>query len=348
MSYISSQSITASMRTSLLQLQKQLNKAETEVSTGHRQDIGIELGAETGQVLSLSQTYDHLQALSTSNNVTSTRLNATDSVLGNIQSLVSKFSSALVQAQGDTSVATTLKQTAQEDLSALVASLNTSIGGQFIFAGINSSARPVTDYQSTPPSPAKQAFDTAFQARFGFSASSSQAATISAADMQTFLDTDLAGQFSDPGWGTLWSQASSTPLSAQVAPDLHVTTSVSANETAFRQLAQALTMVSEFGGTNLGAGASQAVITSATRLVNQALNGLTALQSGVGVTQASITQANDTLSAQMATLNTSLNSMEGVDSYTLSSTISSLQTQIEASYQLTSQLQKLSLVSYLR
>ena len=51
--------------------------------------------------------------------------------------------------------------------------------------------------------------------------------------------------------------------------------------------------------------------------------------------------------AAQITLLSSRASDDKVDSYSLSTQLSSLQTQIEASYQMTSKLQQLSLVNYL-
>ena len=54
------------------------------------------------------------------------------------------------------------------------------------------------------------------------------------------------------------------------------------------------------------------------------------------------------MATQISFLSTQANALVAVDPSTLSTQISGLQTQIQASYEITSQLQQLSLVSYLK
>ena len=45
---------------------------------------------------------------------------------------------------------------------------NASVGGVYVFGGINSGAAPIAPYAQTPASAAQTAVDAAFQATFGF------------------------------------------------------------------------------------------------------------------------------------------------------------------------------------
>ena len=107
-------------------------------------------------------------------------------------------------------------------------------------------------------------------------------------------------------------------------------------------------MVSEFTSSNFSAPAVQAVITTAQGLVNSAITDLTNVNVGVGIAQSSITDANSRMSTQMSLLSSSSDSMIGVDAATLTTRLSTLQTQITASYELTAKLQDLSLTNYLK
>jgi flagellar hook-associated protein 3 FlgL len=57
--------------------------------------------------------------------------------------------------------------------------------------------------------------------------------------------------------------------------------------------------------------------------------------------------ASDQMSLQMNLLSTQVGGLESVNTYEVATRITDLQTQIETSYSLTSQLQQLSLVKYL-
>ena len=77
MTYISSQSLTAPMRTSILQAQSALAQAQTEISSGAPADLGLTLGASTGHVLSLRSDIDALGTYTQTNALATTRLSAT-------------------------------------------------------------------------------------------------------------------------------------------------------------------------------------------------------------------------------------------------------------------------------
>jgi flagellar hook-associated protein 3 FlgL len=132
-----------------------------------------------------------------------------------------------------------------------------------------------------------------------------------------------------------------------VSPGQTLTTSVSANASGFQQIAQAYTMLSEFTGSTISSEAQAAVVSTASTLVSTGIDALNNVQTGVGVAQAAVTSANTQITSQVNVLQTSVGDLTNVDTYALSSQVTTLQTQLEASYQLTSRLQSLSLVNYL-
>ena len=223
----------------------------------------------------------------------------------------------------------------------------TTVAGQAIFGGLNTDGVPVTTYSASPASANKQAVDAAFSAAFGTAQTSAAAGAITPADMTSFLSGSFAGLFDASSFGATWSAASDQTQSTQISSSQTISTSVSANNAAFRGLAQAYTMVSELTGTNVSAATQQAVVQSAIGVMNTAIAGLTTTQASVGIAQNAITDANTRLSAQTTLLANDNTDLTSVDVYALNTKISALQTQIEASYKLTSTLQQLSLVNYL-
>src|ERR1700722_7410421 len=139
----------------------------------------------------------------------------------------------------------------QSELQTLISGANTTSSDQYVFCGINSAAAPMAAYYSTPASAAKTAVSQAFQTAFGVLPSDPAAANISASDMQSFLSGPFAALFQAALWSTDWSSASSDNTSATIAPGQTVTTSTNANQPGFQQLAQAYTVLSEFGGSAL-------------------------------------------------------------------------------------------------
>ena len=336
----------ASMRQSILSSQASLATAQTELASGTDADIGLTLGGQSGQLLSMTQQQSRLQAYADGNTTTSTRLSSTATALTSLQSAATSFLSTLEAASSSGGSTATLQQAAAANLASLTSTLNTTVAGQALFGGINTATPPMTTYTDTPPSASKQAVDDAFSATFGTSQASVGASTITADQMTSFLNGSFAGLFSSSSYGSTWSSASDAGQTSQISPSQTITSSVSANDAAFRGLAQAYTMVNELTGSTISASAQQAVIQSAMATVSTALTGLTAVQAGVGIAQSAITSANARITAQTNVLSSQSDGLTSVDAYTLNTKITGLQTQIEASYELTNSLQKLSLVNY--
>jgi flagellar hook-associated protein 3 FlgL len=334
---------------SILTAQTNLAQAEQEVSTGTYADVGLALGAQASQDVSLRGQQSLLQTISTTNNVASTNLSLTQNVLSGLQTTAQNFLQSLLDASGGSgndSGAASLQQTAQSALTSLISGLNTNVNGNYLFAGTNSSVQPITEYYGTN-APNQQAVNTAFSTAFGFSQSSADVSSITASQMQSFLSNGFASQFQGSNWTSNWSSASDTTTTSEISPSQTTSTSVSANETAFQDLAHAYTMVAEAGTQNLSSAAFQTVVSNAQSLANAGISALTNIQSGVGLVQSDITNANSQMSVQMNVLSTQIGNLEDVNTYEASTQVTDLQTQIETAYELTSQLSQLSLVKYL-
>lgn len=345
MTYISSTSLLSPMRQAVLQAQAGLAQAQTEITTGVHADLGVALGARTGTSVSLKNQADALDGYQTSNAVVATRLDTTATKLTAMVSAAQSMSQSLIAASSAGASTVGLQAGAASNLQSLLSGLNTAVDGEYMFGGINSGVQPMTDYAAG--SDAKAAVDAAFEQAFGVSQGDAGASSISGVDMKRFLDGSFDGLFGDANWSTDWSKASDTAQTTTVAPGQTAATSVSANATAFRQIAEAYTMVREFTGPTMSADAKAAVIAKATTLVNSGLAALNAVQSGVGAAQNAVSTANAALSAQATLLKGQASNLDSVDTYALAARVSTLQTQLQASYQLTAQLQKLSLVNYL-
>lgn len=346
MTSISTAALAAAPRLTVMQAQAALSRAQVELSSGTLADIGLGLGGKTGSYVSLSGQQSRLQAIKDSNATTTATLTAANTALDTLRTTATSFLASLTQSGSPGGSLATLVQTASANLDGLTSALNTTVDGNAIFGGINSATPPMTPYTAT--SAAKAQVDASFQNAFNTSQSSSDTAAITGSAMRSYLGGDFSSLFSSANYDTVWSTASDTVPTAQISASQTVQTSVSANGDAFRQLAQAYTMIQEFGGSSLGDDAKQAVIASATQLVSSALSGLTDAQAGIGLSQSAVSDADDRMGTQIDYLSSQAQAMVAVDPSALSTQISGLQTQIQASYEITSQLQQLSLVNYLK
>lgn len=344
---VSSSYLANALTQPIQQAQSALATAVAEMASGQYADLGLQLGAQSGQELSTRNMIGSLQGYSTDNAVVSSRLQSASTAL---EAMRTGAQSALQNISAWTSSGAsgaTLRTQGQANLQGLIAGANASSGDQYVFGGINSGVPPVSDYYATPTSAAKTAVDSAFQTQFGFAPSDPQAANITSAQMQTFLAGPFAALFQGSQWTSNWSSASSVNVTDAIAPGQSVTNPVNANDGAFQQLAQAYTMMGAFGGTQLSQSAQGVVASAASQLITQGQSGMTQAEASVGDAQQGVTDANASLASQTTLLQTQLGSFDNINANAVATQVSALQTQIQVSYAMTARLQTLTLAQYL-
>lgn len=345
--YTSTKSINDGNRFNILRLQDRLRVAQQEVASGRLADVGETLGGRTAETVSLRQQFSRLTTLIETNSLAETRLDSAQSALNDIRTVGEDFVNAVITAktaQGGPGVA---QQTAQSSLVSLIQGLNTSVAGEYLFAGINTSEKPVADYYSDPASAASLAVEAAFVGAFGTTQSDPSNDNITPAAMETFLDTTFAGLFDPPGWTADWSTASDQNIVSRISQSGEVTTSANANESPFRKLAQAYTMVADLGVETLNDGTFDLIADKAVTLASEALQELTAVQSRLGSAADETAAAKDRMRAQRDVLTTQINNLENVDPFEASTRVTTLLTQLETAYALTARVQRLTILNYL-
>jgi flagellar hook-associated protein 3 FlgL len=344
-SFISTQSLSNTLRSTVMKGQVSLSKATTEATTGRYADVGEKLGPLTGRDFSLRSDYDRVSNLIDTNAILTGRLDATQQAMTNLTGDANTFMQQLLASRDTSGGAAVVTPSGQTNMASLVDTMNTTLNGQYLFAGINTAVAPMTNYAG---SPAQTAIDTAFQTFFGFPQSNTTAvAGITAAQMQTFITTALDPQFQNPAWTTNWSTASSQNTTSRISTTQTVATSENANAQGFRDLAEAYTMVLSLGGSALGQAAFQTVVDNAVGKLGSAVYNLSLSGGQLGTSQQQIKDASERMAIQKDLYNGEITKLEAVDPTEASVRVNSLQSQIEMSLSLTSQLHKLNLVDYL-
>lgn len=346
--FVSTAAMAGVQRQAILKAQSELATTQKEISTGRLADVGLALGSRTAQAVSLRGENARLTTMVTTNQMAGSRLETSQLTLGNIRDTADAFLGALVSVGKGTTGAQTLQQAAASGLEGLIGALNASAGGQYLFGGINADQKPLADYFATPATAAsKQSVDAAFATAFGVAQDDPGAAAISAADMQSFLDGDFKALFDEPQWSANWSAASSETMQSRISSSEVVDTSVSANEQAFKKLAMAYTMVADLGADRLDEATFRVVAETATRLISEGIQEVTALQGRVGSAQGRIAQTTERMSMQIDLISEDIGSLENVDPYEAATRVTTLMTQLESGFALTARIQRLSILNYL-
>ncbi len=346
-SFISTAAISHVTRQSVSEIQLELTKAQQELASGHHADTGLELGFKTGRTVAMRQEFDRLTTIGETNGVLKERMTASQDALDRLVQGAQSMMATLLGARNSASGPEVAAQAAKSELQAVTETLNVTFGDVSLFGGINTDIAPMADYFSNPASQAKQAVDADFITAFGFNQDSASVETISAASLQNFLNGAFAGQFDSGPWATNWSSASDQVVESRISVSMTVQSSVTANDEAFRQLTKALTMIADLGAENLNQSAFQALSDTSIDILGGAISGLTSLQSTIGVAQEDVQLADERMELQKQLLTASVQDLEGVDPFEVSTRVTTLLTQLETSYAVTARIQQLSFTNYI-
>ncbi len=340
MSIVSTLSASNMLRAAMSRTQTELARAQQEAGSGRLADAGLALGAGVSRTIDLRAMIGVHEGYAQANALTGDRLDASQNVLAALADLGDRLRNDVLTASNtsDASVATA----AGYALSSAVGALNTRFAGEYLFAGVDVDKQPIAS-----PAQGAAATEAAFLAAFGVAPGSAGAAAISPAAMQQFLDTQFSALFSPTGWSANWSQASDTPIVADVAPGRRLDASATANEQGVRKLVEAAAMLAHIGIDALGAGTRRVVLDQAARTLGGAATGLTQVQARLGIVQREATSASDAVKAQKAYLETQIGQIENVDPADAATRISLLTTQLETTYSLTARARQMSLLNYL-
>lgn len=344
--YISSLARSDTMRAQALKVQRELNVAQEESTTGRIADLGLAKGGAVGRSVDLRSELTRIDTLISTNSVVTLRLETTQVGLSALQETTENLQDIAYAATGSNGRAA-LADAARAAIGQMTGILNRTIGGQPVYAGQNTDSLPLTDYFSSPAGPAKNAVDAAFVAAFGFTQTDPAVATITAAQLKTFVEGPFAALFDEAAWKATWSTASDERMVNRISPEVTTETSVTANEAAIRKTAAALVMAADLGAAGLNDNAFTQLRTLTQNAVGEAASGLVAIQTRVGAIQNRVTAATETMQASKATINVAINDVEAVDPYEAATRVTDLMRRLESSYALTARFQKLSLLEYL-
>lgn len=330
---------------SLQALQAQLARSTAEMSSGRKSDPTRELGVGASLLYRLHDDVQQGGALKNSASLAGERLKTMQTAMTAIGSVMTDMSAQILQADAlkQQSYATLAADT--PDVMASIADLlNTDFQGQKVFGGTDSAARPV-DAIAQLPVQAKALLDAAVAANGG--------APLGAAEAADLLD-DIAAIFGGPGsdfharyYGSSSTSGDGDPNLVRIGEGQTLAYDVRADNTAFQDAFQALALCSLLGSEGLSDEAKVVVADRAGERMRGAQASLTTLSGTLGSKQARLERVAGIQARTVDATTAQINDLEAADYYTLSDQVNAMQIQLQATYAITAQLSKLSLVNYL-
>lgn len=347
LNFISTYALNNSLRASTLEKQAALNKAQVEVTTGKYADIGLELGGFSSTTISLEKQILLID-----------QITVTNAVVGNGMSTMQQAISNTIDQANDFigQVTTELSGKLDPDLLSILgntmldvaeSSFNASFKGEFLFSGLNTDSKALVDYDGADGAAAKAAVQNAFFATFGFNASDPMAQTLTATDIENFVNGAFDTLFDDANWEALWSGSSDRGRRLKISGNEFAENATTAYNPAFRTVASAAVLIAEFGDANLNEQALDQLANMSVTRMHKGVSEMGQEQSILGVVEGRISAANDRMEFQKNILTTQMSDLTDVDPYEAAVNLNQITTSLEASYAATARIQSLSLLNFI-
>lgn len=334
-------------------MQSQLNTLTTEVSSGTVANPAASMGANAASLYRLQADATEQNALQNSTTAAGDQLTAIQDALSSMATAVQTVATATINSASSTPEGqTALAEQATSTMSQVLNLLNTQYDGSSLFAGDATNTVPMVsaDAAGGPQDTINAVLNAAVTANGG---------PLSSSDIDALINgpNGLASVFNNTNSNPALNYNSAfytgstdgQPTQVMIGVNQTLQYNVSANQPAFTDLLQGLSMLSMLSApsSQLDDTAKSALLQQAGTLINQAQSELTTQQGQLGVVQAQLQQVSDTQQAAYNATTQQITTLEQANTTSDATQLSTLQTQLEASYEVTAQISQLSLVHYM-
>ncbi|MFV3076850.1 flagellin [Niveispirillum fermenti] len=350
LSTVSTLSLARQIRNNVRQTQTEMQTLQQELSTGRRIDVAGSLGSRAAALLDLRNVRNEIGQFQTAMAAQASRMATMQDALSAMREATTKVRDLALAASGGGSETTmsVIDEAARDALRTVTNMLNSSMSGRFLFGGTRFDQTPIQ--AADQPAPSGLSPDGAVQqvlAGFG--------PITSAADVDALIDgpNGLTALFDDtrvPAAGNFsntFFHGSTDPVVARAEGSVTVTYGATAGDPAVRDMLKGLHLLNAIPAGSVPDAAYQRVAERAWGLINSATQQLTETQSILGLEEQTITRTQDRLAVEQTLVSTQIVRLEEADPYEATLRLDVLRNQLEATFAVTSNLGRLSLVNYL-
>jgi flagellar hook-associated protein 3 FlgL len=362
MDRVSPAGVAIGRQANLQSLQAQIARATAEMSSGRKSDPVLGMGVGASLLYRLHDDIQQGGAIKNSTGLAGERLKTMQTAMTSVADIFKDVSAQILQADAlKQDSYTTLAADTPDLLSSVADLLNTDFQGQKVFGGTDSANRPLNDLSGLVQD--VQAMLNKAVAKNGGPLGSSGTVTVD--DLMDNIEAFLAGStppdpdlfettgtpavpvfFDDLHYGSA-SRTGGDPNMVRIGEGQTLEYDVRADNAAFKDAFKALAMTALLGSDALNKDSKVALADRAGELMRSAQTGLTTLAGTLGTKQARLERVAEIQSRAVDSATAQINDLESADYYTLSDQINTMQIQLQATYSITAQLSKLSLVNYL-
>ncbi|MEC8667760.1 MAG: flagellin [Pseudomonadota bacterium] len=348
------QSLLSRQRTTSDMTRLMMN-AETEVATGRHADPFAALGSRSIEAMSTRAVYERTEGRIESNTFLQNRLDLMATALGNIREAAQEVLTATItNTDASSSRPQYLQEMAATAYDTIVSFLNSSYNGKSLFAGVDSDRAAMNSWGQDDSATGLSPSDVMSAIVGGGITDATDAASKIAALDAAFNGTPgTAAHAYDESFfnGTPLTDGLGNPnprMTAQIDESLDISYGVQANDQGFRDLMRGLAMLATTDPADIGDDdAYEAWIGAAASALGSGVNAVLASETRTGTMQKLVEDANDRLNNKKEVLSLHISELESVDPYEAATRLTSIQTQLQASYAVTARLSQLSYINFL-
>lgn len=348
--------LLSSRRSQIANIQNQLNDASLEVATGVKTNVYQSLGFGASEVLALRAQIESNEGYVTSNELLSGKLDITVATVNGIRDIAQDFLNvAILNGAAPTANAKDLQAAAISALEKLTGKLNTTYQSAALFSGIDSNQNSIQKWDVVNPATGLSPSDVLASVIGAGVGTVADATSKVNALVDIFNSSDIAQPNRNfeatfyNGSPVLQSGGTATPrLLAQIDKNTTLSYGIQANDPAFTDVLRGLAMIAGTDVSTIGDGAAYKVwMESAVNALSNGVFGLIEVESKLGAQQQQVAEKITAQKNLSDVYNTRVNTLEGVDLYEAASRVLQLETQLQASYTVTSRLSQLTFLDYM-
>lgn len=326
-------SSTRLLQTLITDTKTRLQDARTEAVTGRVASVADATDGDVAKVQRLEKLIDDANAYELTISFTRSELDSAQSVLTNFASGVTELGVALqgaVETEDQLGIDARAID-ARGRLQSAIASLNTSVGGRYLFSGAAIDARPLADAATL-----LTRVETIITA---------------APDAATAI-ADLDAYFADtPGSDYELEMYQGSTIAApgrEVAEGQRVSIETDARDPAIKELLRGLALAAVADDAIADPDMRDALLLDAAQSLADGANAVIAVQGEIGARQEQLQTLEAANSAMRLTYELGLNALTAVDEAEAATVMRELELQLEASFLTAARIVQLSLVNFLR
>ncbi len=347
--YISTLASHLQLNSSIRSLQSQLMDAQKEISTGRKADLVAALRDRAAEDVDLRNALNDVTEFKGTTDIVASRMDTMQAALGGVRDIADQMRSTALTARDSVS-RRYLQEAASTALDRINSFLNAEVAGRTLFSGIQTNLAPMqatTAVNATSGLSPQQAVSQVIANLGPITDAASALAVANGPDGISSMFNDTNSNPNLNYSATFYNGASTGSVTARLDNGYQIDYGVRADNPAFRELQQGLSMLASVPYGSVPDDAFAAWQDEAVKHISAGFQGAIDVSAELGFKQSVVADASTRHDATIAQLNNQVANLEAADPYETSLRLSQLQTQLEATFSITARMNELSLTKFL-